>query len=242
MSLGMAREDLGESTNIGAIERLVAVSGLDVIDIGCGAGTLARALGEHGARVLAVEPDPIQAEQNRRAPPIPGVTFVEAKAQSLPAEDRSSDGAIFCFSLHHVPGPDIDAALCEAMRVLRPERGFLCVIEPVMTGSYAELTRPFHDETGARRLVGEAVARCVAPRFSEAREIHYGQTASYPNFEAFLEEKLGTTYNDHRREMVDTPEIRAIFEAGRVGDGYLFEQPIRADFFRGLRPQNRHAT
>lgn len=232
----MAREDFGECTDLEAMDRLLTVSGLDILEIGCGAGAMARALAERGARVLAIEPDPIQAAKNRQAAPTPGVTFVEAGAEALPADDRSVDGAIFCFSLHHVPAAAMATALAEAVRVLRPARGFLYVIEPVMAGSYAELMRPFHDETEPRRLAHEAVAHYAAPRFAEARGIHYRQWQTHTNFETFLEEKLGTTYNDHRREMVDTPEIRALFENGRTSDGYRFEQIIRADLFRGVVP------
>lgn len=232
----MVREDFGECTNLEAIDRLLEVSGLDILDIGCGAGALARALAERGARVLAVEPDPVQAAKNRQAPPAPGVTFVEAGAEALPVGDRSVDGAIFCFSLHHVPAAAMETALAEALRVLRPESGFLFVIEPVMTGSYAELMRPFHDETEARRLARDAVAHFAGPRFAEARGIHYRQWLTHTEYETFLAEKLGTTYNDHRREMVDIPEVRAIFESGRIGDGYRFEQIIQANLFRGVVP------
>jgi ubiquinone/menaquinone biosynthesis C-methylase UbiE len=49
----------------------------------------------------------------------------------------------------------MDAALAEVVRVLKPERGLLCVAEACVTGSHFAMMRPFHDETLVR---GEAQA------------------------------------------------------------------------------------
>ena len=232
-------EDFGETTDFEVMDRLVSVSGLRLLDVGCGAGALTRALAERGAQVLGVEPDPIQAEKNRAAEATPGVGFAEGVAQELPADDASLDGVFFKYSLHHVPPDAMDTALAEAARVLRPETGFLYVAEPVMAGSYAELTRPFNDETEVRRLAHEALARSAAPRFTEAREVHYAVPRSYADFETFLGEKLGITYKDHQRARIDTPEVRAMFEAGKGDGGYRFELRLRVNLYRGLTKEER---
>ena len=128
------RTDLGDLGDLEALQRIVEeVAGLSLIEAGCAAGDTARRLAELGARVLAVEPDELQAEKNRAAPAASGVTFVEAGAQALPAEDASMDGVLFFRSLHHVPRELMDAALGEAARVLKPD-GFLYVAEPGMEG------------------------------------------------------------------------------------------------------------
>lgn len=228
----MTREDFGESTSLEVIDQLMSVSGLDLVDVGCGAGRLTRALAERGARMLGVEPDAAQAAKNREAEPVPGVTFAEAGGEALPAADASADGVFFSYSLHHVPAAKIDAALAEAMRVLRPGAGFLYVVEPVMAGSYAELSRPFNDESAARDLAYAALGRIAAPNFAVASEIFYALAVTYPDFDGFLAEKLAQTYNDHRRERIDTPEVRARFEAGRRGEGYVFEQRVRVNYYR----------
>ena len=124
------RTDLGERSDVAAVLALTPVAGLALVDVGCGAGHNARELAEAGASVLAVEPDPIQAAKNRDAAPAPGVTFVEARAERLPAETGSVDGVLFFRSLHHVPVEAMAAALAEAARALKPGTGFLCVIEP----------------------------------------------------------------------------------------------------------------
>ncbi len=80
-------EDLGEVDEMDVIDRLVPVAGLNVVDVGCGDGRLTRQLAERGAKVLGVEPDPIQAETNRAAEAMPGLSFVEAAGQALPIDD-----------------------------------------------------------------------------------------------------------------------------------------------------------
>ena len=59
------RTDLGERSDVAALLALTPVSGLALVDVGCGAGRNARDLAEAGATVLGVEPDPIQAARNR---------------------------------------------------------------------------------------------------------------------------------------------------------------------------------
>lgn len=226
-----AAEDFGETTDFEVLDRLVDVSGLSLLDIGCGAGRLTRELAKRGASVTGVEPDPIQAAKNRQAEAVPGVTFVEGGAQDLDAGDGSIDGVFFKYSLHHIPEAHMDKALGEAVRVLKPEAGFLYVMEPVMAGSYSELSRLFHDETGARVSAYEALARSAAPHFANQREIHYSDWAEYADFESFLAEKLGQTYSDHKRERVDTPAVRALFETGRNGERYRFKYRLRVNYY-----------
>lgn len=236
MSLRAANwEDFGQASDFEVLDRVVGVSGLSLLDVGCGAGSLTRELAKRGAKeVIGIEPDPIQAAKNRAADAVPGVSFMECGAQELGIDDGSIDGVFFKYSLHHVPEAHMDRALGEAIRVLKPLSGFLYVIEPVMAGSYAELSRLFHDETEVRMSAYRALARGVAPHFAVSREIHYTDWTEYTDFEAFLEDKLGQTYNHNKRQKVDTPDVRALFESGRNGDGYRFEYSLRVNYYQGL--------
>jgi 2-polyprenyl-6-hydroxyphenyl methylase/3-demethylubiquinone-9 3-methyltransferase len=42
-------------SDVAMLERLVAPSGKDMVDVGCGGGALVRALSDRGARVTGVE-------------------------------------------------------------------------------------------------------------------------------------------------------------------------------------------
>ena len=229
-----AAEDLGEADEMDVIDRLVPVAGLDVVDVGCGSGRITRQLAERGARALGVEPDPIQAEKNRTADAVSGLSFVEAPGQALPVDDGSMDGVFFSYSLHHVPGEHMDGALTEAVRVLKPETGFLYVLEPMLAGSLEAVHRPFHDETEVRTLAYDALRRTAAPHFAEAHEFRYRESVRHDSFATFVDEVAGTTYSDFPRELVDTPEVKALFEVGRADYGYVFTQHIRVNLYRRL--------
>ena len=231
------RKHLGERSDVAAVAALTSIAGLRIVDVGCGAGVTARHLAALGATVLAVEPDPIQAAKNREADRAPGVAFVEARAESLPADSGSVDGVVFFRSLHHVPIESMDAALAEAARVLKPDSGFLCVVEPGMEGAHFPLMRAFHDETKVRNAAQAALERSAPRLFRSVELFRYVQYPRYADFEAYVARVLGLTFNDIKRERVETDEVRALFEAGRTdkGDYYAFEQPMLLDFCRGPR-------
>ncbi|MEQ8344992.1 MAG: class I SAM-dependent methyltransferase [Sneathiellaceae bacterium] len=229
----MQRSDLGERTDIGAVQALLPLDGLHVVDIGCGPGTLSRALCELGATVLGVEPDPVQADRNRAAAPAPGLSFVEAGAERLPLDSGSMDGAFFFRSLHHVPTALMADALAEAARVLKPGAGFLCIVEPAMTGSHFRVMRPFHDETRVRTAAQAALAGTADGLFREAARYRYLQQPRHASFEAMVARVTGQTFNDIRREAVETDEVRSLFETGRTAEGdYVFDQPMLLDLYR----------
>lgn len=226
-------EDLGLAELMQVIERLVPIEGLTLLDIGCGGGLLGRELATRRGEVVGVEPDPIQAEKNRRADPLPGLRFIEAGAEKLPFDDRSVDGVFFRYSLHHVPGELLDPALREVARVLK-RNGYLCVIEPLLAGTMQAVYMPFHDETRVRTRAFAALNQTAKPLFAESREYRYGEMVRYDSFEAFRDRMLGQTYNSIERERLDNAEVRALFELGRSEDGYVFDRYNRVNLFKGV--------
>jgi ubiquinone/menaquinone biosynthesis C-methylase UbiE len=227
------RTNLGERSDIDAISAIVSVKALTVIDVGCGPGALARELCAVGARVLAVEPDPIQAAKNRNAPPTPGLEFIEAGAETLPFPAGSAGGVFFCRSLHHVPAEYMDSALKEAVRVLQRQDGFLCVLEPAIEGSYFSVSRPFHDETAVRTQAQLALNRTAKQLFRTLELYEYKQTRRYSHFEQMVARVTGQTFNSIRREQVETDEVRQLFESGRTDQGdYKFEQPMLINLYK----------
>lgn len=228
--------DLGQDSQIGIINRLAPVTGLKVVDIGCGRGDLVRQLAELADDVIGVEPDPIQAARNREAGSGTRYSFVEAPAQVLPFDDNSMDGVFFSYSLHHIPAEQMANALVEAARVLKPGVGFLYVLEPLPTGTLDALYRPFHDEMEVRTLAYAALADAAAPRFGEAEEYVFEDSPRrYAGFDEFAARVTGATYNNIPLDRVDTPEVRAAFEAGKAEDGYVFRVFNRVNLYRAKR-------
>lgn len=230
------RTELGERTDLGAVCELVDVAGLKLVDVGCGPAAVSREFARLGAEVLGVEPDPVQAEKNRQAEPLAGFTFAEGGAENLPLESGSVDGVFFFRSLHHVPIGRMDAALVEAARVLKANTGFLCIVEPGITGTNFPVMRPFHDETHVRNEAQAALARMRGKLFREEAYYGYVQYPRHKSFEALVERVTGATFNNIKRDQVETDEVRALFEAGRTEEGdYRFEQPMLLDLYTGVR-------
>lgn len=96
------------------------IDGLEGLDIGCGEGYNTRLAASRGARMTAVEParvflDSAIEEENRN--PL-GIRYLHGKAQELPVEDQSFDFVMATMSF--MDFPDVETALKEVRRVLRP--------------------------------------------------------------------------------------------------------------------------
>ena len=118
------------------------------------------------SQVTGLEVDERQHAKNLAAPQ-PGLSFVAAGAQAIPAPDAGFDLALMLKSLHHVPRPLMAQALAEVARVLRPG-GWLYVSEPVYAGPFNDVIRHFNDE-GVVRAAAQGSRGCVlAGRYLDA--------------------------------------------------------------------------
>ncbi len=98
------------------LEALALRAGERVIDVGCGPGSLCAEMAAAGASVVGVDPSPAMlglAEQRGSA-----VELFRGDALSLPVEDADFDAAVSTQVYEYVA--DIDGALAEVRRVLRP--------------------------------------------------------------------------------------------------------------------------
>jgi demethylmenaquinone methyltransferase/2-methoxy-6-polyprenyl-1,4-benzoquinol methylase len=105
------------------IEMLNLKGGEKVLDLACGTGDIALALGEHLHSGNAVGLDITQAmieiaESKRRAKNVNNVSFHRADIMSLPFTDDSFDCVTCGYALRNVP--DVELALSEIKRVLKP--------------------------------------------------------------------------------------------------------------------------
>lgn len=224
--------DLGEKSDLEVLDHLIDAAGLRAIDVGCGDGRFSIELARRGATVVGVEPDPLQAEKNRAAEPAPGVTFIECGGEALPMDDSSQNAVFFFYSLHHVPLALMATALGEAARVLKPE-GLLYSLEPMMTGSSFALQRQYHDETEVRVAAQKALHDAAGALFAEAARYTYTHSDRHQDFEALVRQVTGASFTRITRDRIDTPEARAIFEAGKTAEGdYAFDQPLLVTLLR----------
>ena len=96
------------------------VSGLDVVELGCGTAYFSAQLARRGARPVGVDPTPAQLATARRMMERTGISFplVEAPGERVPLPDASFDLAVSEFGASLWADPALWIA--EAARLLRP--------------------------------------------------------------------------------------------------------------------------
>lgn len=105
----------GVDARLPAVAAVVEARPRRILEVGCGWGELAAWLArETGAEVVAVDVSPRMVDLARGL----GVDARIADVQSLPFETGSFDVAVAAWMLYHVP--DLDTAVAELARVLRP--------------------------------------------------------------------------------------------------------------------------
>ncbi len=204
-------EDLGNAKNIEVMQRFVDLAGKRVLDIGCGGLAFSKLMAETGARVLAIDPDSVQAEKNRALDPIPNIEFVESGAEKLPAEDHSCDGVTLAYSLHHVPEAAYPEMFKEISRVLKPG-GFLYVIEPTDCDGN-EVLKHFHDETEVRKTAWDALHRLGVPLFDSCEAVTYYSITQFESWEAYVDRYASKSFNTGYSEAdVRAPIVQETYE------------------------------
>lgn len=86
-----------------------------VLEIGCGAGALARTIAARGATVDAVDRSPVMVAR-ARATPAPGVAVHLADVLRDPLPGDGYDAVVSLSTLHHLPLPDVLPRLGAALR------------------------------------------------------------------------------------------------------------------------------
>lgn len=129
--------------------------GQNVLDVGCGTGTLALHLAGRvgpGGSVAGVDasPEMINAARAKAVRKKVDARFMVAAAQALPFEDETLDAVTTSLTIHHLPEADRLLAVREMLRVLRPG-GQLLIAE------FQAPARPI-SRSITRHLFGHAMA------------------------------------------------------------------------------------
>ena len=168
----------------------VDVAGRDVLDVGCGDGTLVRWLCSQGARAIGADCGAEMLRRALEADPDHPDRYVDAPGQALPFDDNSFDVVVFSNSLHHIPTDDMAQALEEAGRVLRPG-GTLYVAEPEIEGPEDSMGYPVIDETAVRTEAQRVLDNLDQSRFDSLRRFTYTSEAVYESFDQWCNRVVG---------------------------------------------------
>ena len=227
--------DLPTTSDYELIRDRVPVAGSRLLELGCGTAVTTRQLAESlpVREIIAMEVDAKQHEKNQLIDDLPNVRFVFGGAQSINLPDNAIDAVIMLKSLHHVPVADMDKALNEIARVLRPG-GLAYISEPVYAGAFNEILRLFNDEQRVREAafaaIGRAVERAV---LSLEEEIHFLSVSRFVGFGDFQQRVLGATHSTFRIDDALFDRIRQRFLAHVDSDGNAeFLNPMRVDLLR----------
>ena len=225
-------EHVGLATDLEIVDRCLDVSNQFLVDAGCGNMHFAKALAERGASVLAIDPDPVQAELNRAVPTIANVGFAECGAEKMPLDSGSVDGVLFPYSLHHVPKSLYRAVFDEVLRVLKPD-GFLYVLEPVADGDLNSVMQLFHDERQVRADAQLALEQMLAPQFLEVQVINYSTPIQYESWEQYASDYAGKSYNQNYTESdIRSGAVEQRFMEVGEPNNFHFEAPKRVTWLR----------
>ncbi len=155
----------GPSYRRRALQRAGLASGMQVLDVGIGTGLVAREamrLIGAGGELVGVDPSAGMMAQVH----LPGIRLVQGRAEALPLDNASADFLSMGYALRHIS--DVDAALAEFWRVLRPGGRVMML----------EITRPAGRLAtaalkGYMRMVVPVIARLVSRQTDTARLWRY---------------------------------------------------------------------
>jgi ubiquinone/menaquinone biosynthesis C-methylase UbiE len=214
--------------------RYLPLKGAQVLELGCGRAWMTRRMIEEfsPAAIVATEVDRIQHEKNLQIDDLPMVQFVYGGAEEIAQPDASIDIVVMLKSLHHVPLEQMDRALGEIARVLRPG-GLAYISEPVYRGAFNEIMSLFHDEREVRSAAFQAVSRAVEHGTLElVEQIFFNAPGHYRDFEHFENRMLNVTHTEHRIDDALYQRIKQTFEQHMTPDGAQFQKPMRVDLLR----------
>ena len=212
---------------------LVPLSRRDIIELGCGAAKLARALLERhpDSRVTGLEVDERQHAKNIAAPQ-EGLRFLAGGAEAIPFPAASFDLALMLKSLHHVPVPLMAQALGEVARVLRPG-GQLYVSEPVYDGALNQIVRLYNDEGVVRAAAQAALdAALRTGAWAQVAERRFEMPVRFRDFADFEQRMMRPTFADHHIDDAKLASARAAFDPHVGPEGASFTRPMHVRLLR----------
>lgn len=141
----LASPDFFFHENVDVMLRMLGdIAGLQVCDLACGEGYLARALAARGAHVTGIDLSENLLAHARRQSPEAIITYLRDDAQTLTSvEDASFDVVICNMALMDIP--NLDATMVTAHRILKEGGVFVyCILHPCFETPF-DASNPPHE-------------------------------------------------------------------------------------------------
>jgi ubiquinone/menaquinone biosynthesis C-methylase UbiE len=180
----------GEAARGALLDQAALRPGHQVLEVGCGTGTLAMMIKRlhPDAAMVGLDPDPKALTRAKRKALRAGVTiqFDEGFADALPYPQASFDRVFSSFMLHHLPAEQKGKMLREVRRVLRPGGELhLLDFEGPEDGKHGFLAHLFHsndrlkENSESRVLSLMRQAGLTDPKKLGRRAMRFGRIAYY---------------------------------------------------------------
>lgn len=175
MTLGRERQ-LREMT----VDFVPLKAGDNVLDLGCGTGTLTLVAKERAGAAgevcgIDATPEMIEIARRKAARGAMDVRFEVGSIADIPFPDGKFDTVLCSFMMHHVPPEIKQKGISEIMRVLR-KNGHLLILDMHQPGLVTNLTTLIED-AGFRDVTIESKRIAfLSPRFSVIRAVAHKNT------------------------------------------------------------------
>ena len=202
-----------------------------ILELGCGKAELTRSIASQGRgrRIIAMEVDETQHQQNLESSVPTNLVFKYGGAEAIPLEDNSQDIVLMFKSLHHVPMDKLQAAINEIHRVLKAG-GMLYISEPVFGGDFNEILRLFHDEEEVRQVAFNACKEAIEKkRFQLEKEVFFSIPVVFNSFTEFEDRLINVSHTDHRLDEQVLSAVKNRYESFASGDILSLNAPHRVD-------------
>jgi len=222
------------ATELQIMRQQLDLKGKRILELGCGAAWMTRLLAGQfqPSELVATEVDRIQHQKNLAIDDLPQVQFRYGGAEAIAEADGSFDAVFMFKSLHHVPREQMDQALSEIHRVLKPG-GLAYFSEPVYWGDFNALLSLFHDEEAVRKLAFDTLCRAVqSGRFESRAEIFFQVPGTFESWEVFEQRFIQVTHTEHRLAAETYRRVQDAFMEHMTADGAHFLKPQRVDILR----------
>jgi len=214
--------------------RLLALDGKHIVELGCGKAEKTRVIASSGKdrRVTALEVDEIAHRNNLRADRLPNVEFLLAGAEDIPLADASVDIVMMFKSLHHVPVALMDQSMREIARVLKPG-GLAYISEPIYAGDFNKIMSIFNDEKEVREAAFEAVRTAVGNGlFDLVEQVFFSYPRHFGDFAEFENTVINVSHSTYSLDAETYALVRRMFDKHHGDDGATFLAPVRVDLLR----------